>query len=313
MIDLTPLDIRKKKRDFTRGLRGYDPQEVDHFLDLVAERLEELVKINLTLRERVDRLSEQTQGQEGRERAVQEALITAQSLKHDIQEQARREAELIEREAVAAADRMKREAATAVDRAREEMRQAVQSRAQELVDLNRSRSRFLKGFRNLLERELDAIEVAEANVPSDEFNLDSMEFGKRVPKSGARGNGETEAQGRGNGAAADEETNAGTDEVVEEVAEKVTETVAESDAETVPEEETEVPVAASAASDQGQSKTAGPSTSRKKTLDESGTDVAADSPVEGSTLEDDLPDAAEIAAQRRSAEEGGSATASPGR
>ena len=38
MIDLTPLDVRKKKADFRRGLRGYDIEEVDAFLDLAAER-----------------------------------------------------------------------------------------------------------------------------------------------------------------------------------------------------------------------------------------------------------------------------------
>ena len=56
MIDLTPLDVRKKRGDFGRGVRGYNPQEVDGFLELVAERLEELVKENITLRERAERL-----------------------------------------------------------------------------------------------------------------------------------------------------------------------------------------------------------------------------------------------------------------
>ena len=28
MIDLTPLDVRKKHEDFKRILRGFDPQEV---------------------------------------------------------------------------------------------------------------------------------------------------------------------------------------------------------------------------------------------------------------------------------------------
>ena len=32
MIDLTPLDVRKKKNDFPKGLRGYDASAVDHFL-----------------------------------------------------------------------------------------------------------------------------------------------------------------------------------------------------------------------------------------------------------------------------------------
>lgn len=167
MIDLTPLDIRKKKGDFTRALRGYEPREVDHFLDTVAERLEEVVKVNLTLRERVDRLSDRVQGQEGRERAVQEALVTAQSLKHDIQEQAKREAELIKREAESGAEGV-----------RDKIKRIIGERRRELVELNRARSRFLKGFRSLLERELDAIEVAESNPPSDELDLDVLQFGR---------------------------------------------------------------------------------------------------------------------------------------
>ncbi|MSR22300.1 MAG: DivIVA domain-containing protein [Gemmatimonadetes bacterium] len=44
MIDLTPLDVRKKKGDFGKTMRGYDPREVDHFLELVTERMDELVK-----------------------------------------------------------------------------------------------------------------------------------------------------------------------------------------------------------------------------------------------------------------------------
>ena len=44
MIDLTPLDVRKKKGDFRRGLRGYEPQQVDDFLDVVADRLDALVR-----------------------------------------------------------------------------------------------------------------------------------------------------------------------------------------------------------------------------------------------------------------------------
>ena len=65
MIDLTPLDVRKKRGDFGRGVRGYNPQEVDGFLELVAERLEELVKENITLRERAERLAEQVSAQTG--------------------------------------------------------------------------------------------------------------------------------------------------------------------------------------------------------------------------------------------------------
>ena len=104
MIDLTPLDVRKKRGDFGKTLRGYDAEEVDTFLELVSERMEELVKENFQLSERTERLTEQVSAQEGREKAVQEALVTAQALREDVKQQALREAELTQREAQTAID-----------------------------------------------------------------------------------------------------------------------------------------------------------------------------------------------------------------
>ena len=94
MIDLTPLDVRKKKGDFrTKTLGGYDPEEVNAFLDLVAERLEELVRENLNLSEATQRMDIQLKALEEREKAVQDALVTAQKLRDDVQSQSHREAE----------------------------------------------------------------------------------------------------------------------------------------------------------------------------------------------------------------------------
>ena len=45
-MDLTPLDIRKKKDDLRRVLRGYDADQVEAFLDVCAERLDEPVADN---------------------------------------------------------------------------------------------------------------------------------------------------------------------------------------------------------------------------------------------------------------------------
>jgi len=161
MIDLTPLDVRKKKGDFAKGFRGYDPEEVDHFLELVAERLEEVVRENLALKERAGRLEERVQGQDGRERAVQEALVTAQALREEIQTQARREAELIRREAEAEANEIR----GAADR-------AVLQRREDLQALHRGRDRFLRGMRTFLERELHAVEAEEANPPATDLERD---------------------------------------------------------------------------------------------------------------------------------------------
>lgn len=161
MIDLTPLDVRKKRGDFRRAMRGYDPEEVDIFLEVVADRLEELVKENMTLRERASSLGTRLESQEGRERAVQEALVTAQQLREEIRGQAQKEADFIRREAEARIER-------AVDAARAKM---VEFKGA-LQDLERQRARFLKGFRSALERELDSVEIEEQRTPLDDFTLE---------------------------------------------------------------------------------------------------------------------------------------------
>lgn len=57
MIELTPLDVRNKNEDLDRAWRGYSMVQVESFLDLAAERLEELVTEKKRLEERVERPS----------------------------------------------------------------------------------------------------------------------------------------------------------------------------------------------------------------------------------------------------------------
>ena len=161
MIDLTPLDVRKKRGDFGKGLRGYDPQEVDSFLELVAERMEVLVKENLAFRGEIDQLGEKVVVQEGREQAVQDALVTAQELRQDVKKQARREAKLLEREARGRIKVMI-----------EESEKLLTEHHNALQELERQRERFLKAFRTLLERELDTVEVEFGRAPLEDVTLD---------------------------------------------------------------------------------------------------------------------------------------------
>ena len=166
MIDLTPLDVRTKVGDFHKAMRGYDPAEVDAFLGLVAERLEERVKETLKLREKSQRLDEQVGVLETRERAVQEALVTAQKLREDVQVQAEREATLLREEAEAVCRRR----LEAVDR-------AIEDRRRSLEEIERRRLRFLKAFRRLLQRELAAVDVEEVRELLDDTPVE-LELGR---------------------------------------------------------------------------------------------------------------------------------------
>jgi DivIVA domain-containing protein len=153
MIDLTPLDVRKKKGDFRRGLRGYEQEVVDSFLDLVADRLEELVRENLALRERVASLQEVVGGFRGREQAMNEALVSAQQLREEIRQQAGREAELLVREARAEGERI-------VTEARREASVAAEATRR----LHAEQAKFLRAFRALVERQLAELELEEEQL-----------------------------------------------------------------------------------------------------------------------------------------------------
>lgn len=204
MIDLTPLDVRKKRGDFGKALRGYDAEEVDAFLELVSERMEELVKENLQLAERTDRLTEQVSVQEGREKAVQEALVTAQALREDVKQQALREAELT-----------RREAQTSIDKIVAEAERVFDERKRSLGELERHRLRFLKSFRTLLEREMDTVEVEESRTPLEDvaFDIDLGAVAERTGETDA-----TEGDAPGTDAGKDKDIPA--DEVAEVLVEE---------------------------------------------------------------------------------------------
>ncbi len=91
-MKITPLDILQKS--FRRSLRGFDRQEVEAFLALVASEFEEVVREVQALRADVGRMDEEIAEFRGRERALQETMVTAQKACEDIRESARKEAEI---------------------------------------------------------------------------------------------------------------------------------------------------------------------------------------------------------------------------
>ncbi len=158
MIDLTPLEVRKKKGDFKRSMRGYDAELVDDFLDLVADRLEELVRENLGHIERLARLEQQVKDFREREKALTDALVTAQEYREESHRQAARDADLLRREAEAAAEDILARAHTAREKEEEALRR-VRAR----------RGHLIQSFRVFLEREL-----AELSVQEDSLELEAQ-------------------------------------------------------------------------------------------------------------------------------------------
>jgi DivIVA domain-containing protein len=152
MIDetfhLTPLDVRRY--EFGKALRGYDPERVNQFRDQVAEELERLARINQDLDAKARGFHEQLRAFRERDKAINEALVSAQQLRGDIREQAEREGQLIIREARAEGERL-------IEEARAEIRRMED----QLISLERQRRTFLSQIRALVERQLSEVNAAE--------------------------------------------------------------------------------------------------------------------------------------------------------
>lgn len=156
MIDeafhLTPLDVRRF--DFGHAFRGYDPARVDQFRDQVADELERLGRINQDLDQKARSFHEQLRAFRERDRALNDALISAQQLRLETKEQAEREAMLIVREAQGQGERL-------LEEARGEVRR-VQN---DLDALERSRRSYLLQMRTLISRQLSEIDASDRPVP----------------------------------------------------------------------------------------------------------------------------------------------------
>ena len=101
---LSPLDIQSQQ--FRNKLRGLDPREVENFLELAASEFEELIRENGKLKETLARLTNQYEELKQREQTLKETMITAQKITEDMKTSARKEAEIILKEAELKAEKM---------------------------------------------------------------------------------------------------------------------------------------------------------------------------------------------------------------
>jgi DivIVA domain-containing protein len=145
---LTPLDVRRY--DFGKAMRGYDPKRVEQFREQVAEELERLTRTVVDLDTKAKQFHEQLRAFRDRDKALNDALVSAQQLRNEIREASEREASLIVREARAAGDEQ-------VEAARSEVRRLEGH----LQELERARRAHLAQLRQMAERQLAEVAAAE--------------------------------------------------------------------------------------------------------------------------------------------------------
>jgi len=158
-MPIRPIDVRRK--EFKNSFRGYDANQVDDFLDAVADEFERSYTDNSRMREEISSLRERLQQFEDLEGSIRAALVHAEEAANDLRrtstreaedlrQSANREAELTIREAKARSHRMLAESSARVER--------VQESYEALQEAKRG---FANDFRHLLKTYMDMMENME--------------------------------------------------------------------------------------------------------------------------------------------------------
>ena len=105
---ITPLDIQQMV--FKVNFRGYDKEEVNRFLEELAQTVESLNRDLAVQREKIIFLEQQLTELKRTEATLSSTLVSAQSLAEDVKQNAQREADLVIKEAELKAGELIRQA-----------------------------------------------------------------------------------------------------------------------------------------------------------------------------------------------------------
>jgi len=147
-VKLTPLDVRKQ--EFKRTMRGYDPEEVEAFLTMLADELELHIRDKNQMSDELIKLRTQLRDYQRVESTLRDTLVKAQNTVEDSRVNSRREAEIILHEAELQAENIIKDA-----------REEFLSMRHEISLLKAQKEAIAKRLRHMLESQLEMLEVME--------------------------------------------------------------------------------------------------------------------------------------------------------
>jgi cell division initiation protein len=160
-MKITPLDIQQMV--FKVNFRGYDKEEVNRFLEELAQTVELLNRDHAVQREKITFLEQQLAELKRTEATLSSTLLSAQSLAEDVKRNAQREADLVIKEAELKASELMRQAGVELT---DTQRDLSALRKQRMLMVERLRS-SLRMFERMLEVE-EQEAFHDAATPSEE-------------------------------------------------------------------------------------------------------------------------------------------------
>ncbi len=160
---LSPLDIQSQQ--FRVRIKGFDPREVEIFLEQVANEFEELVRENGKLKEKLARLTNQFEELKQREQTLKETMMTAQKVTEDMKANARKEAEMILSEAELKAEKMI-----------EDSHRKVASISDQIIELKRLRVQFETQIQSAAESHLKILKISTEAIDEELARTDNIKY-----------------------------------------------------------------------------------------------------------------------------------------
>ncbi|KYD08168.1 DivIVA domain-containing protein [Heyndrickxia sporothermodurans] len=164
-MPLTPLDIHNK--EFSKGFRGYDEDEVNEFLDQVIKDYELIIREKKELEEKLSSLNERLGHFTNIEETLNKSIVVAQEAAEEVRGNAQKEAKLIIRESEKNADRIVNEALS-----------KARKIALEIEELKKQSKVFRTRFKMLIEAQLDLLKnddwdnLMEFDIDATELNIE---------------------------------------------------------------------------------------------------------------------------------------------
>lgn len=145
---LTPLDIHNQ--EFKRSFRGYNEDEIDEFLDRVVKDYEQLYRENVELKETIDRLKTKVEHFQHIENTLHNTLVVAQETAEEVKLNAKKESELILKEAKVTGQRL-------IDEASDKVRQRIA----EYEELQQQTQLYRTKMRTLVLTQLELLKASD--------------------------------------------------------------------------------------------------------------------------------------------------------
>lgn len=167
-MKITSMEITNK--EFKKVLRGYSVDEVDEFLDKVAETYEALYKENSSLKEKIFNFEEKVAHYNKMENTIQNTLLLAQNASDQARENAKKESELILKNANDTAQKI-------IDKAHSD----VIHINDEFERMKQEFSKFRTKFRSFMESQLEMFDDMEKEFVKN-YNI-GYEVSENINKS----------------------------------------------------------------------------------------------------------------------------------